>query len=157
MSGGTGIEAVAPEGTGRGPSSVSDARQSRKDSCMTKRVLAIGIEPGNADYSAFPLLTPELVRDYIDAQLLRLRDLGYEVTSCLIDLDAAAEAAVTAALRDESFDCIVIGAGLREPKERLLLFEKVLNLVHRLAPDAAICFNTTPADTAEAVQRWVDA
>ncbi|MGY4366205.1 hypothetical protein ACVW1A_002270 [Bradyrhizobium sp. LB1.3] len=101
---------------------------------MTKRVLAIGIEPGNADYSAFPQLTPELVRDYIDAQLLRLRDLGYEVTSCLIDLDAAAEAGVTAALRDESFDCIVIGAGLREPKERLLLFEKVLNLVHRLTP-----------------------
>ncbi|MDH2405541.1 hypothetical protein QCM77_37465 [Bradyrhizobium sp. SSUT18] len=124
---------------------------------MTKRVLAIGIEPGSADYSAFPQLTPDLVRGYIEAQLLRLRDLGYEVTSCLIDLDAAAEAAVTAALRDERFDCVVIGAGLREPKERLLLFEKVLNLVHRLAPDAAICFNTTPADTAEAVQRWVDA
>jgi hypothetical protein len=123
---------------------------------MTTRVLAIGIEPGNADYSAFPQLTPALVRDYIDAQLLRLRDLGYEVTSCLIDLDAAAEAAVTAALREENFDCIVIGAGLREPKERLLLFEKVLNLVHRLAPNAAICFNTTPADTAEAVQRWME-
>jgi hypothetical protein len=96
------------------------------------------------------------VRHYIEAQLLRLRDLGYEVTSCLIDLDATAEAGVTAAMRDERFDCIVIGAGLREPKERLLLFEKVLNLVHQLAPDAAICFNSTPADTAEAVQRWID-
>ena len=123
---------------------------------MTTRVLAIGIEPGNADYSAFPQLTPELVRGYIEAQLLRLRDRGFEVTSCLIDLDAAAEAAVTAAFHDEHFDCIVIGAGLREPKERLLLFEKVLNLVHRLAPNAAICFNTTPADTAEAVQRWME-
>jgi len=122
---------------------------------MARRVLAIGIEPGSADYSAFPQLTPELVRGYIEAQLLRLRDLGFEVTSCLIDLDATAEAAVAAALREESFDCIVIGAGLREPKERLLMFEKVLNLVHRLAPDAAICFNTTPADTAEAVQRWI--
>lgn len=123
---------------------------------MAKRVLAIGIEPGNADYSAFPQLTPELVRSYIEAQLLRLRDLGYEVTSCLVDLGETTEAAVTAAMRDERFDCIVIGAGLREPKERLLLFEKVLNLVHRLAPDAAICFNTTPADTAEAVQRWIE-
>jgi len=27
--------------------------------------------------------------------------------------------------------------------------------VHRLAPNARICFNTTPADSAEAVQRWV--
>ena len=121
---------------------------------MAKRVLAIGIEPGNADYSAFPQLTPELVRGYIEAQLLRLRDLGFEVTSCLVDLGETAEASVTAALRDESFDCIVIGAGLREPKERLLLFETILNLVHRLAPNAAICFNTTPADTAEAVLRW---
>lgn len=123
---------------------------------MAKRVLAIGIEPGSADYSAFPQLTPELVRGYIGAQLLRLRDLGFEVTSCLINLDVTAEAGVAAALRDERFDCIVIGAGLREPKERLVLFERVLNLVHRLAPDAAICFNTTPADTAEAVQRWIE-
>jgi hypothetical protein len=123
---------------------------------MTKRVLAIGIEPGSADYSALPQFTPELVRAYIEAQLLRLRDLDYEVTSCLIDLDVTAEAVVTAAQRDQKFDCIVIGAGLREPRERLLLFEKVLNLVHRLAPNAAICFTTTPADTAEAVQRWID-
>ncbi|MDA9443137.1 hypothetical protein XH98_29370 [Bradyrhizobium sp. CCBAU 51745] len=123
---------------------------------MAKRVLAIGIEPRSADYSTFPQLTPALVRNYIEAQLLRLRGLGYEVTSCLIDLDATAEAAVTAALREEHFDCVVIGAGLREPKERLLLFEKVLNLVHHLAPQASICFNTTPADTVEAVQRWVD-
>jgi hypothetical protein len=123
---------------------------------MANRVLAIGIEPGQADYSAFPQLTPELVRDYIEAQLVRLADLGYEVTSCLIDLDETAEASVAAALGETAFDCIVIGAGLREAKERLLLFEKVLNLVHRLAPDAAICFNTTPADTAEAVQRWLN-
>jgi hypothetical protein len=49
----------------------------------------------------------------------------------------------------------VIGAGLREPAERLLLFEKVVNLVLIHAPHARICFNTTPADTVEAVQRWI--
>jgi hypothetical protein len=50
---------------------------------------------------------------------------------------------------------VLIGAGLRQPPERLLLFERIVNLIHRLAPKASICFNTTPADTAEAVQRWV--
>jgi hypothetical protein len=38
----------------------------------------------------------------------------------------------------------------------LPLFEKVLNLVHALAPAARVCFNTTPADTAEAVRRWIE-
>jgi len=52
--------------------------------------------------------------------------------------------------------CRVIGAGLREPPERLLLFEKILNLVHAFAQGARICFNTTPADTAEAVRRWIE-
>jgi hypothetical protein len=37
----------------------------------------------------------------------------------------------------------------------LLLFEKITNLVHGLAPAASISFNTTPADTAQAVQRWI--
>jgi len=32
----------------------------------------------------------------------------------------------------------------------------VLRAVHALAPNARICFNTTPADTAEAVQRWIE-
>lgn len=38
--------------------------------------------------------------------------------------------------------------------EHLLLFEKLLNLVHAQAPGAKICFNTKPTDTPEAVQRW---
>ena len=62
----------------------------------------------------------------------------------------------TQALRSKHPDCVVIGAGLREPAPRLLLFEKIVNLVHIHAPQARICFNTTPADTAEAVQRWIE-
>lgn len=123
---------------------------------MTKpSVLAIGIDPAFADFAAFPQLTPEMIRGYIDAQIDRLRALGYDVESCLVDLGDTAEAAAAAALQSKRFDCVVIGAGVREPPERLLVFEKIINVVHRLAPHACICFNTTPADTAEAVQRWV--
>jgi hypothetical protein len=50
---------------------------------------------------------------------------------------------------------VLIGAGLRQPGERLLLFEKIINLIHRLAPGASICFNTAPADSADAVRRWI--
>ena len=122
---------------------------------MTKRtVLAIGVEPRFVDLSAFPGLTPELVRNFIEAQIERLRALGYDAESCLIDLGETAEAVTVAALTSRHPDCIVIGAGLREPAERLLLFERILNLVIHV-PHVRICFNTTPADTAEAVQRWI--
>ena len=121
-----------------------------------KTVLAIGIEPTLADYTMLPGLTPELIRSYIDAQISQLRALGYDVESCLIDLGETAEQAVTTALQSRKFDCIVIGAGLRLPPPRLPLFEMVINLIHAHAPPSAkICFNTTPADTVEAVQRWV--
>jgi hypothetical protein len=120
-----------------------------------KAVLAIGIEPAFVDLSAFPQLMPKLVRNYIEAQIDRLRDLGFDVVSCLIDLGGTAEAVATNALLSRRFDCVVIGAGLREPPPQLLLFEKVINLVHALAPEAKVCFNTTPADTAEAVRRWI--
>ena len=123
---------------------------------MTKKtVLAIGIDPVFVDYTALPQFTPGMFRSYIDAQLERVRGLGHDVTSCLIDLGDTAEAATAEALKSRDFDCVLIGAGLRLPAERLLLFERIINLIHRLAPKASICFNTTPADTAEAVQRWI--
>jgi hypothetical protein len=121
-----------------------------------KSVLAIGIDPVFADFTTLPGLTPELVRHYIDVELERVCTAGFDVVSCLVDLGETAEAATAAALGARSFDCVVIGAGLREPAERLLLFEMVLNLVHALAPDARICFNRNPADTLDAVQRWVE-
>jgi hypothetical protein len=115
-------------------------------------VLAIGLDPRFADFGAMPQLTPELIRAYIDTEIARVRELGFDVETRLIAPGEVAEAEIEAALRAGSFACVVIGAGLRE---HLLLFERILNLVHRFAPNASIAFNSTPADTAEAVRRWV--
>jgi hypothetical protein len=121
---------------------------------MSKRVLAIGLDPAYADFGQFPQLTPDLIRAFIDAQLERLRGLGYEVESCLVDTGATAETVTARQLAGGNYDCVLLGAGLRDAP-RLLLFEKIVNLVHAHAPAAKICFNTTPSDTAEAVQRWI--
>ena len=43
-------------------------------------------------------------------------------------------------------------AGLQKS---LLLFETVVNAVHKAAPNAAIAFNTRPEDTADAAARWL--
>ena len=121
---------------------------------MAKRILALGLDPVFADFSQMPGLTPELVRNFIETHLERVRALGYAVQSCFVDLGETAESRVAEFLDDETFDCVLFGAGLRAAPQ-LLLFEKLLNLVHARAPGARICFNTTPADTAEAIRRWV--
>jgi hypothetical protein len=117
------------------------------------KVLALGLDPAFVSLPD-PQFTPQMVRAFIEMQLDRIRALGYEVHGCLVDTGATAEAVASSQLRAQSFDCVLMGAGLRDPQQ-LLLFEKLLNLVHVLAPGARICFNTTPADSAEAVQRWV--
>ena len=118
------------------------------------KVLAVGLDPRAVDPASIPGLTPEVVQAYIDAQLDRVRALGHSVESCLAGTDGAAEEMLRGKLGGQVFDCVLIGAGLRAP-EHLRLFEKLLNVIHQYATHARICFNTTPADSAEAVQRWV--
>jgi hypothetical protein len=64
-------------------------------------------------------------------------------------------AVVAAALRTRPWECGVIGGGVRN-EDQLELFEQVLNLVRRRAPDAAIALSSTPADTFDATARWID-
>ncbi len=116
-------------------------------------VLALGLDPTFVAIPESPSLTPDLVRAFIEWQLERLRASGYEVISCLVDVGDTAEAVTMEVLKSREFDCVVIGAGLREPVH-LLLFEKLLNLIHAHAPGAKLCFNTSPKDTLEAVRRW---
>jgi len=120
-----------------------------------KGVLVIGLEPTLVDYSLFPDLNAEKVLTALKADQANLNALGYDVQLCLIDLGRTAEAVVLQKLSQNTFDCILIGAGVRTVPAHLLLFEKLINVVHQNAPTAKLCFNTKPSDTAEAVQRWV--
>jgi hypothetical protein len=117
-------------------------------------VFALGLDPEYVELPNNPELTPAIVRAFIEMQLDGLRNLGYQVQSCLVDSGATAEAVTASHLRERSFDCVLIGAGLRAP-DKILLFEKLLNVVQSQAPNAKICFNSSPKDSAEAVQRWV--
>jgi hypothetical protein len=56
-----------------------------------------------------------------------------------------------------AYDCVVIGGGLRLPPKSLALFETVVNIIHKSAPNAAIAFNTRPEDTAVAAARQLKA
>ena len=92
----------------------------------------------------------------MEADSAKLELLGYSVKSLYVDDGKTAEVALANALATGEYDCIMIGAGLRIVPPHFLLFEKLINVIHRHAPASTkLCFNTNPADTADAVQRWV--
>src|SRR5262245_27579046 len=78
-------------------------------------VLALGLDPVFVDAQAMDGYSPAMVRAFIDSQLDRVRAAVYEVENCLFDLGATAEAVLSAKLGERSFDCVLIGAGLRAP------------------------------------------
>ena len=125
-----------------------------------KSVVIIGLDPSlidfsSPDFAAFPGLTAEKVLAGIAAAEESLKALGYDAQHCLIDFGQTAEAVVTAELLKHHFDCILIGAGVRAVPSNLILFEKLINIIHEHAPNSKICFNTNPSDTLDALQRWI--
>ena len=122
------------------------------------RVLLVGLDPDIVDYSKSPVpgLTAAKVHAAVEGDKAKLETLGYSVTSLYVDDGKTAVAALTAALSTGGYDCIMVGAGLRIVPPYFLLFEKLINVIHRHAPTSTkICFNTNPSDTADAVGRWV--
>lgn len=124
-----------------------------------KRALLIGLLPSVVDFStsAFPGLTEEKLNASMKAQEKSLRDLGIDMRPCLVDRGETAEAVARAALEAGPYDVVLIGAGVRAMPAHFALFERLINLVHELAPKSRICFNTQPDDSTEAVLRWIDA
>ena len=125
---------------------------------MTQRVLLIGQDPDTVDFSD-PAIPPgfdaEKIRGGIALAGRMFAEQGIEMASCLIDPGETAEATIAAALAGKSYDCVVIGGGIRLPAGSLVLFERVINAVTRAAPGVRIAFNTTPPDSLVAAQRWL--
>ncbi len=124
------------------------------------RVLLIGLTPESVDFSdpgLPPGMNAEKIRAGIEIAERQMRDRGWTAEQCLVEPDATAAAEVRRKLAGARYDCVVIGGGIRLPPRSYLLFEAVINAVHRGAPDAAIAFNTSPETSTDAVERWVNA
>ena len=123
------------------------------------RVLLVGLNPDIVDYSKSPIpgLTAAKVHAAVEGDKAKLESSGYSVKSLYVDDGKTAEEVLTAELTSGDYDCIMVGAGLRIVPPYFLLFEKLINVIHRHAPATTkICFNTNPSDTAEAVLRWLE-
>ena len=123
-----------------------------------KSVLMIGLDPTLIDFSQ-PGYAPGMDATKVLAGLKSCEDeltqLGYSVQMCFTDFGETAAAVVESQLKQKRFACVLIGAGVRANPSHFMLFEKLINVVHEHAPQARLCFNTLPSDTAAAVKRWL--
>ena len=124
------------------------------------RVLFVGQEPETVDFSD-PAIPPGFNAEKINAGIAigaaKITERGWQADLCMIRPDETAGPMMEKQLKSATYDCVVIGGGLRLPPKSLPLFETVVNAVHKAAPNAAIAFNTRPEDTAEAAARWLKA
>ena len=122
------------------------------------RVLFVGQTPATVDFTD-PALPPgfnaEKIQAGIDLAAAEIAERGWIGDLCMISPDAAGIAMLEKQLASATYDCVVIGGGLRLPPKGLAFFERVVNAIHKGAPGSAIAFNTRPEDTAEAAARWL--
>src|SRR5262249_4203402 len=98
-----------------------------------KRGGLVGLDPATVDF-ADPALPPDRTAEKIHAGVkLVLADFearGWHGQNCFINPDETAVPTVERCLADHVYDCVVIGAGLRLPPSRLVVFEAVVNAIH---------------------------
>jgi hypothetical protein len=122
------------------------------------RVLFVGQQPETVDFSD-PAIPPGFNAKKIHAgiaiAMAKMAERGWHADLCLIPPGDQGGPVLQKQLAASPYDCVVIGAGIRLPPKSLLLFETVINTVHKAAPNASIAFNTRPEDSAEASARWL--
>lgn len=125
-----------------------------------KSILYVGQKPETVDFSD-PSLPPGFDAEKINAGIAvavsKIEERGWRGETCMITPDSAGSEMLEESLNRASYDCVVIGGGLRLAPKSLPLFETVLNIIHKAAPNAAIAFNTEPEDTADAAARQLGA
>ncbi len=124
------------------------------------RILFVGQSPETVDYSDPSLpsgFDAEKIQTGIGLAAGKIAERGWTGDLCMISPDADGIAQLEKQLANATYDCVVIGGGLRIPPKSLVLFESVVNAIHKGAPGSAIAFNTRPEDTAEAAARRLKA
>jgi hypothetical protein len=118
------------------------------------RVLYVARQPETMDLTD-PALPPDTTAEKIHARItLALQEMaerGWSADLCLIQPDETAGRDIERRISAQTYDCVMVAAGIR--RSPLLIFEAVINAVHRAAPGAVIAFNAHPADSAAAVAR----
>ena len=110
--------------------------------------LVVGYDP-----QAIPGVDAQALRTSLDQELTRFGEHGIDAAMTLVVFDETAEPTLAASLTERPWDVVVVGGGIRKTEQLLPLFEQIVNLIRRHAPQAAIAFNTGGGDSVEAALR----
>ena len=120
------------------------------------RVLVIGYAPDAVDFDD-PAVPPGLdearVAEGIGRDLELMRGRGWDAEHLPIRLDGSLDRAIHDRLTNGSFDCVVVGAGVRMTTKHVAEFEQVIDIIRKAAPSTPIAFNASPDSSADAVAR----
>jgi len=120
-----------------------------------KKFLLIGLDPESIDYSAPGVpagMTAEKLLGTIKDAQKHFADQGDHLDNCKVKPDGSAEATVTAQLARATYNCILIGGGIQDPKN-MEMFERILNSILRHASGIPIGLVDLPKDAPETVAR----
>ncbi|MCC3770756.1 hypothetical protein [Streptomyces sp. UNOC14_S4] len=112
--------------------------------------LVVGYDP-----RAIPGVDGKALLTALEAELARFGEHGIDAAMALIVFGESAESTLVESLTRHPWDVVVVGGGIRRTEPLLPLFEQVVNLIRRHAPQAAIAFNTSGGDSVEAARRWL--
>ncbi|WP_239133939.1 aldo/keto reductase [Rugosimonospora africana] len=112
--------------------------------------LVIGFDP-----EAIPGADGKALRAALDAEPARFGEHGIDAAMTLVAFDESTEPTLVSSLAKHPWDVVVVGGEIRKTEQLLPLFEQIVNLIRRHAPQAAIAFNTSGGDSVEAAQRWL--
>lgn len=132
---------------------VRDRHPARSGAVASTQVLVLGLDPRTV-----PGYDPEPVVAKIEAGERRFVERGIAARHELLPYDEDPDvlaARIAEVLAAEPYACVVVGGGIRTDEARLAFFERVVDLVRRHAPQAAIAFNAGADDAADAAARWL--
>ncbi len=82
-------------------------------------------------------------------------DRGWDAEHLPIRPDGSLRHEILDRLARETYDCIVIGAGVRMTTKHVAEFEQVIAAIRQGAPQIPITFNASPDSSGDAAARWL--
>ncbi|KAK7949431.1 hypothetical protein PG988_016070 [Apiospora saccharicola] len=99
--------------------------------------------------------TADELQAKLDSEIARANKAGFDIVLHHIDLDKATKdlAKLEEELKRGKYQGVMIGAGVRTISEHTVLFETLVNMCRRFAPDIPLMFNSEPGTNCEALER----